>query len=467
MGEPVPHIRPMVEEDLPTIVKTIGEGEAKTSLPKPLHDSLDLRSFLEDRLWVVEISREIVGYILLWRLCEEDRSTKIIAAFNPVVSLDGAVAAFQRLVDVLFQKGQFQKISFMVHPDHHFFFSVARKLSFFLEGTLRKHLLVREQRYDVALFSQLLNERRVEGHSGCCLESLRKQSAFDNVSLVVVRAVLLRSVDNDIEVLLLKKSETLPFPGLEEPPGGKIYKHEGFSHALKRIVKKETGISITDEVHFLTSFDFSTEKGQRVREYVFRVMPTSLEITIDPKTHESYHWIRLQELPSTPLHPDLIQVLSTCSPSVSYESQSPTFEHEATLECVHPPTPQLEEALLSGIHLDAYAAKGYAMIEPVGVVLRDSSLRIVGGIIADIEYGALIIQRIWINQEWQRTGWGKRLLARVEQLAREKGVLFISAHAMDWEDLTLFQQSDYYIESQQTGFADSSRCYFFRKELDP
>jgi len=467
MGVPivVPHIRQGTKEDLIVIEKTLSGVEAKTSLPKPVHDSIDFRGFLDDneRFWVVEESGEISGYILLWRVCEQDLSSKIVAAFSSDVSLDSAVSAFQQLFDRL--KNRFQKICLMVHPTHHFFFSLAQKLSFFLEGTLRRHLSVHDERYDVALFSQLTDERKEKSHSGCCLDALRKQASFDGIAHVVVRSVLLRSSEKDIEVLLLKKCETLPFPGLEEPPGGKVYKNEGFSHALKRIVKKEAGIDVTSEIHFLTSFDFSTEEGERVREYVFRVTPVSLDITIDPTTHESHHWIPLQDLPSSPLHPDLIQVLSACSPAVSFESQTSAPEHEATLECLRPQTWQLEEALLAGIHLDAFAAKGYSTIEPTGLVLRDNASRIVGGVIADIEYGALLIRRIWVNQDWSRAGWGKRLLARVEQEAREKELLFISAESMDWEDLLLFQENGYYIESQRMGYADDSRSYCFRKDL--
>jgi len=467
----VPSVRPFVEGDIPSIGLFFESLEVKTTLPRSVHDQIDLRLYLEEekkeRLWIVERAGEIIGHILLWRIFEEDRSAQIVAAFSSLISLDETVASFQKVLSVLYTKEQFQKISLLIHPDQHFFFAVAQKLSFFLEGTLRKHLSIGEKRYDVALFSQLVDERGGVCPGGCCLESVRKQAVLDGISHVVVRAVLLRSSESNIEVLLLKKSETLPFPGLEEPPGGVVQRNETFNHALKRVVSKETGIAVTDDIHFLASFDFTTEGGQRVRECVFRVTSTCLEVTIDPTTHESYHWIPLQDLPSTPLHPDLVKVLSGCSPGVSYENQScPALEHDATVECLRPPTPQLEEALLSGIHLDAYAAKGYSMIEPIGIVLRDGSSRIVGGIIADIEYGVLSIRRAWVNQDWRRAGWGKRMLARIEQIAREKSSLCIFATAMDWEDISFFQQSGYRIESQQTGFANSSRRYCFVKKLN-
>jgi GNAT superfamily N-acetyltransferase len=225
-------------------------------------------------------------------------------------------------------------------------------------------------------------------------------------------------------------------------------------------------MDISNDIYYLTCFDFTTDAGQRIREFVFRVKPTTWDVNINPKEHESFHWLPLQSLPSSRLHPDLIHILSSYSPTLAYETQEvPVHEHEAAIELVRPPSHQLEEVLLVGHHLDAYAAKGLTLIDPIGLILRDSTNRIVGGLTADIAYGCLRIRRIWVDPNWRRVGWGKKLMARVESIGREKGCTFAISNVMDWEDIPFFQKMGYVIESQHTGYQNGSRQFRFRKEL--
>jgi GNAT superfamily N-acetyltransferase len=184
------------------------------------------------------------------------------------------------------------------------------------------------------------------------------------------------------------------------------------------------------------------------------------------RAHESFHWLPLQELPTSRLHPDLIHILSSYSPTLAYETEEmPMHEHEAAIELVRPTSPQLEETLLVGHHLDAYAAKGLSMIEPLGLILRDSANRIVGGLTVDIAYGCLYLRRLWVDPNWRRVGWGKKLVMRAESIALERGCTFAVGHVMDWEDIPFFQKTGYSIESYSDGYQNSSRQFRFRKEL--
>jgi GNAT superfamily N-acetyltransferase len=158
--------------------------------------------------------------------------------------------------------------------------------------------------------------------------------------------------------------------------------------------------------------------------------------------------------------------LSSYSPTLSYETEGvPVHEHEAAVELVRPPSLQLEEVLLVGHHLDAYAAKGLAMIEPIGLILRNSANRIVGGLTAELAYGCLRIRRIWVDPAWRLSGWGRKLIARAESIARERGCDFATTFVMDWEYLPFFQKLGYIIEGQYTGYQNASRQFRFRKSL--
>jgi ADP-ribose pyrophosphatase YjhB (NUDIX family)/GNAT superfamily N-acetyltransferase len=468
--------------DAKKIEALIGAVDTKTSLPRLAYAAVDLRvlpldfpiSWMEDRHFVVEKEGDIIGHFLLWSVNEHHQYAQIICAFSFDVSEHDIRKAFDAFLDILFRQKNLHKVCFLIHPSFLFFFTIAQHFSLLLEGTLRQQFAINGEWYDVAVFSQMADERALfilEGaHRIEVLEGgydwLIRQASYDNIHVCVVRAIILRMDTDKIHVLLLKKSKESTFPGLEEAPGGKVFDGESLFQALKRAVKEQTFIEISKDIYYLTCFDFTTDEGQRIREFVFRVKPTTWDVNIHRKDHESFHWLRLQDLPSSHLHPDLVHILSSYSPTLAYETQEvPVHEHEAAIELVRPPTHQLEEILLIGHHLDAYSAKGLSMVDPIGLILRDSSNRIVGGLSADMAYGCIFIRRIWVDPNWRRVGWGKKLMARAESIAMEKGCTFAIGNVMDWEDIPFFQKIGYSIESQHTGYQNASRQFRFRKEL--
>jgi N-acetylglutamate synthase-like GNAT family acetyltransferase/8-oxo-dGTP pyrophosphatase MutT (NUDIX family) len=475
-------VRRSSSADIQAIEELIEDAGTKTSLPKLAYNRIDLHvppedfpsSWREDRQYVVEKDGFIIGHFLLWSVDERHQYAQIACAFSGVTTEHDVTGAFNDFFDILFRQKNLHKISFLVFPSALFFFTIAQHLSMFLEGTLRQQFAVDNEWYDVAIFSQLAMERSVLTIEGAkriaVLEGnydwLIHQASYDNIHVGVVRAIILRIDKAMIQVLLLKKSKQSSFPGVDEAPGGTIVEGESLFNALKRVVLEQTGMQISKDIVYLSSFDFTIDNGQRIREFVFRVRPMTWDVRVNLKDHESFQWLRLQDLPSSHLHPDLIHLLSSYSPTLSFETEEiPVHEHEAAIELVRPPTHQLEETLLIGHHLDAYAAKGLPMIDPIGLVLRDSANRIVGGLCADMAYGCLYIRRIWVDPNWRRVGWGKKLMARVESIAREKGCTFAVGNVMDWEDIPFFQKLGYSIENQHTGYQGASRQFRFRKEL--
>ena len=423
----------------------------------------------EERQYVADRGGILIAHFLILRVDERNQYVHIACAFSEHATQNEIKEAFKGYLDLLFRNKHLHKVCLLVDLNSDFFFTVAQQLSLYLEGTLRKHLFLNGEWYDVALFAQTLEDREQSDRGSPTrgpleekYEWLVRQAGYDKVHLGVVRAIIVRIQREDIRVLLLKRAKS----NLEEPPGGKIQEGESLQDALKRVIHDQTGLEISDDIYYLTAFDFSTDVGERVREFVFRVKPKTWEVSTDPKNHESFSWMPLQDLPSSHLHPDLIQVLSSYSPTLSYETEGvPVHEHEAAVELVRPPSLQLEEVLLVGHHLDAYAAKGLAMIEPIGLILRNSANRIVGGLTADLAYGCLSIRRLWVDPAWRLSGWGRKLVERAESIARERGCDFAATFVMDWEYLPFFQKLGYIIEGQYTGYQNASRQFRFRKNL--
>jgi GNAT superfamily N-acetyltransferase/ADP-ribose pyrophosphatase YjhB (NUDIX family) len=475
-------VRKSTDLDIAAIEELLCSVDTRCSLHRQVHLEVDLHatptgiapSWQHEWSWVAERHGVLVGHFIIWNVNERQQYIYFVCALSSTLSDREAIQAVDLFLDIMFRQHRLHKVCLLVRPETPLYSTLAQQLSLLLEGTLRDHFSVDGEWYDVAIFSQTASEREPaiarrlhpEAHRDEQYEWLMKQARYDNIQVCIVRAIILRMGKEGIRLLLLKKSNQSAFPGIEEVPGNKLLEGESLFQALERSVKAQTGLSIAKNIHYLTAFDFTTDAGQRMREFVFRVKPSTWDVVINPKEHQSFNWLLLQDVPSSRLHPDLIQILSSYSPTLSYETEGvPIHEHEAAIELVRPPSPQLEETLLVGHHLDAYAAKGLPMIETFGLVLRDSANRIVGGMSAEMAYGSLFIRRLWVDPNWRRAGWGKKLIARAESLARERGMEFVTGLVMDWEFISFFQKLGYTIDSQHTGYQNASRQFRLRKSL--
>ena len=106
---------------------------------------------------------------------------------------------------------------------------------------------------------------------------------------------------------------------------------------------------------------------------------------------------------------------------------------------------------------------GVLALEPLNVVLKDSEGKIVGGINANtINYwGKCRVDIFWIDEEYRGTGYGSKLLRRVEGIAIERGCTLIQL------DTYSFQAPDFYIKNGYSVFGVIEDCpaghsqYFF------
>lgn len=422
-----------------------------------------------ERLYVVESEEEIVGHFFIWDTDEKQQWIQVIGAFVDGCRQSVAAAACRLFFDMMFQQKHPHKLMLLAHPESSFFFKLARSLGLFLEGTLRKHVALSGEWQDVCVFSLLSGEvvaKDVVVTKDLRYDWLLERARYDEVDVFVVRAVILKMQPKTIEVLLLRRTKNVVLPEVEETPGGKMQAGESILEALSREVKETIGVEIEKEINFLTSFDFTSVEGKRVREFVFRVKPLSWDVKLHGEEYGSYCWLPLQELPNSRLHPDMIQILASYSPTASYETESsPDHTGETLIELIRPPFAKFEEALLTGLHLDAYAVRGLNVVDVFGFSLRDGANKMVGGLLVDLAYGCCIVRRLWVDPAWRRLGWGRKLMIRAESLAKEKGCTFALADVMDWEDLPFFQKLGYTIEGQVSGFMSGARMFRIRKQF--
>ncbi len=122
------------------------------------------------------------------------------------------------------------------------------------------------------------------------LEELTTQAANDGVRQLVVGAIV-RAGD---KVLLLKRPADDFMGGIYELPSGKVEGDEKLDAALIREVDEETGLTVTDIVEYLGSFDYTSGSGKKSRQFNFAVSVAKSE-PVRLTEHDSYLWVSLDE----------------------------------------------------------------------------------------------------------------------------------------------------------------------------
>ncbi len=236
---------------------------------------------------------------------------------------------------------------------------------------------------------------------------------------------------------------------------------------LNEVVQRELGAKISAPIGYLNSFDFVRDDGKKIRELVFRVEIED-EIVYSKSLNQQMHWVPLQYLIKTPLHPEVMAILCKAPGSVDFLSESRTKCDEGLfLEIIKSDIAisELYDVLAHGLHVQAYAARGFGFQEMSGIALRDESGDLIGGLLAEAQYGGYFCHKIWIDPEFITHKIEKRIIKKTEELARQEGARFIIFSCMDWEMGRTLQQLGYQIEWQRSGYDRSAKLLYLRKEL--
>lgn len=131
---------------------------------------------------------------------------------------------------------------------------------------------------------------------------------------------------------------------------------------------------------------------------------------------------------------------------------------------VLPPTTEEFNTLVVELNDFNTAVTGPLFKEKISSFIRDDSGQIVGGIVADIVWGWLYIEGLWVDAKLRKMGWGSDLLACIEHYAMDLGITNFRLETTSFGALGFYQKAGYSLFGELQDMPPGHTCYFLKKQ---
>ncbi len=107
-------------------------------------------------------------------------------------------------------------------------------------------------------------------------------------------------------------------------------------------------------------------------------------------------------------------------------------------------------------------SKGFV---PVALYLRDSESRIVGGVLAKLNWNWLFIDTLWVAPELRGRGEGARLLREMEDYGRRRGCSAVHLDTFSFQARPFYERLGYEVFGVLEDYPRGHTRYYLRKAL--
>jgi GNAT superfamily N-acetyltransferase len=121
--------------------------------------------------------------------------------------------------------------------------------------------------------------------------------------------------------------------------------------------------------------------------------------------------------------------------------------------------------VLRGLRAFNEAMIGPANDRPVELVVRDTDGAVIGGLLGNTKWGWLYVDKLWIAERARGLGLGSRLLARAEDVARERGCIGVFLSTFEHQARPFYEQRGYELFGTLDGFPAATRQYYLCKRF--
>ncbi|MGH7859779.1 MAG: GNAT family N-acetyltransferase [Candidatus Binatia bacterium] len=125
------------------------------------------------------------------------------------------------------------------------------------------------------------------------------------------------------------------------------------------------------------------------------------------------------------------------------------------------PAERLQNAIDS-FNMDVTGRRDWS---PLAVFLRDRNGSLVGGVTGDVWAGWLHVKVLWVDEPLRRQGYGGRLLAEAEAIARERGCVAVHLETFSFQAPDFYRRHGYEEFGRLDGYPEGHAQFYFRKRL--
>jgi GNAT superfamily N-acetyltransferase len=103
---------------------------------------------------------------------------------------------------------------------------------------------------------------------------------------------------------------------------------------------------------------------------------------------------------------------------------------------------------------------------PLALALRDENGSLHGGAYGATMWGWLMLDGIWVSPAFRGQGYGDRLLAAAEALAKSRGCRGVSLGTFDFQARSFYERQGYYVFGQLPDFPLGHTHFQLAKRFD-
>lgn len=104
---------------------------------------------------------------------------------------------------------------------------------------------------------------------------------------------------------------------------------------------------------------------------------------------------------------------------------------------------------------------------PLSVFVRDDTGNVVGGLIGQMLFAWLYVDKLWLPEALRGTGMGSTVLGEAERHAIARGCRWAHLQTLEHQALPFYERRGYAVFGVLEGYPPGSRRYYLRKTLMP
>jgi GNAT superfamily N-acetyltransferase len=129
--------------------------------------------------------------------------------------------------------------------------------------------------------------------------------------------------------------------------------------------------------------------------------------------------------------------------------------------------PKSEDVQVLSQGLTAHALP-YTLVpgfQSLGVFLRDDEGVLLGGAWGHVNWNWLSVGLVWLSEALRGEGYGRRLMAALEQAARERGCRYAHLDTFSWQARPFYEELGYEVFAVLDAYPLGQQRFFMKKAL--